>query len=360
VDGSYTIPGEPYTEEGYTATDNVDGDLTSLVTSTELDGVVYYSVTDSSGNVGTAQRTIFYDDPIPPELTLLGADTLSLYAGESYTEPGYTATDNVDGDLTDQVVVTGEVNSLLAGDYTLTYTVTDSYGNAAQATRTVQVKEVPAQQTVTEVPSDKVVYLTFDDGPGPYTEELLSILAKYNVKATFFVTAGNPKYLDLIAQEAAAGHSIGIHSYTHDYSQVYTSDTAFFADLNAMGEIISAQTGSSTHLMRFPGGSSNEVSKKYCTGIMTTLVEEVTDQGYTYFDWNVTSGDAGDTKDTQTIIQNVTSGMASHKISVVLQHDTKSYSVAAVESIIQWGLENGYTFLPLESTSFAAHHSVHN
>lgn len=358
--GSYTLPGQPYEEEGFTAVDNCDGDLTSQVIRWEDNGTVYYSVVDSSGNEGTAQRAILYDDPIPPELTLAGEGEISLYAGDDYAEPGYTATDNVDGDLTGQVVVTGQVNPLLAGSYPITYSVTDSYGNTAQASRTVVVKERPVQKPVTQVPEDKVVYLTFDDGPGPYTADLLSVLEKYNVKATFFVTAGNSRYLDMIAQEAKAGHAVGIHSYTHDYSRIYASDTAFFDDLAAMNQVIEQQTGGRSALMRFPGGSSNEVSKRYCSGIMSLLVQEVSDQGYTYFDWNVTSGDAGETTDTQTVVNNVISGIQSHSVSVVLQHDTKNFSVAAVEQILQWGLENGYTFLPLNEGSYTAHHSVHN
>ena len=91
---------------------------------------------------------------------------------------------------------------------------------------------------------------------------------------------------------------------------------------------------------------------------MTELAKDVTDQGYKYYDWNVSSGDAGGTTSTSEVYQNVINGIQSHNVSVVLQHDIKSFSVDAVESIIQWGLANGYTFLPLTTSSPDVHHGI--
>ncbi len=206
----------------------------------------------------------------------------------------------------------------------------------------------------------KVIYLTFDDGPGPYTEKLLNVLDKYNVKATFFVTAAYPKYQNMIAEEAKRGHTVAIHTYTHDYAKIYASDSAYIADMNKMNEVIKAQTGSYSKYFRFPGGSSNTVSRKYNTGIMTRLTKTLTAQGYRYYDWNVSSGDAGETTSTAQVVKNVTSGIAKHDVSVVLQHDVKSYSVDAVEQIIKWGLANGYTFRAIDSSTPVTHHSVNN
>ena len=353
---SKTLPGHPYEEEGYTASDNVDGDLTDKVTHEEKDGTVTYKVSDSSGNETTVTRTIVYDDPIPPVLALKGDSEITIQAGSDYTDPGYTAEDNVDGDLTDKVSVDGSVNTYSADTYTLTYKVQDNYGNEATATRTVTVE--PVRQADTGNPSGKIVYLTFDDGPGEYTSKLLDILSKYNVKATFFtVGSGHP---DLLKAEADAGHSIGIHSATHDYSKIYASEDAFFADLRKQQDTIENATGIRTTLVRFPGGSSNTVSKSYCSGIMTKLTKDLTDMGYQYFDWNVTSGDAGETTNTSVVVQNVISGIQQHDVSIVLQHDIKGFSVNAVEQIIQWGLAHGYTFLPLTAESPTAHHGVNN
>lgn len=140
----------------------------------------------------------------------------------------------MDGDLTDKVSVDGSVNTYSAGTYSLTYKVQDNYGNEAAVTRTVTVE--PVRQADTVKPSGKIVYLTFDDGPGEYTSKLLDILSKYNVKATFFtVGSGHP---DLLKAEADAGHSIGIHSATHDYSKIYASEDAFFADLRKQQDTI--------------------------------------------------------------------------------------------------------------------------
>ena len=221
-------------------------------------------------------------------------------------------------------------------------------------------EEEPEKEPEEEpVQNDKVIYLTFDDGPGPYTEQLLEILDKYNVKATFFVV-NKPNYNYLIAKEYEAGHSVAVHAYLHNYSKVYASDDAYFEDFRAMNEVVKEQTGSYTNLLRFPGGSSNTVSKKYSKGIMSRLTKEVEKQGLHYFDWNVSAGDAGKTTDTDEVYNNVIKGIGNKSWAIVLQHDTKGFSVAAVERIIQWGLEHGYTFLPLDENSPGAHHGIAN
>ena len=122
--------------------------------------------------------------------------------------------------------------------------------------------------------------------------------------------------------------------------------------------MIYRQTGTYTRLCRFPGGSSNTVSR-FNPGVMSRLAETMTDMGYYYFDWNVSSGDAGGTTDTDQVYWNVRDGCV-YNVNVVLQHDIKDFSVAAVERIIVWGLNNGYQFLPLDESSYGAHHGVNN
>ena len=352
---TFTIPGEAYQEEGYSAEDNYDGDLTSQVKREEKDGFVTYQVQDSSGNQTTVRREIVYFDPIPPELTLAGEEKIVLSAGYSYSEPGYTATDNCDGDLTEQVTVSGSVNIYQAGTYYLEYSVEDSYGNTATATRTVTV--LPIRQPETVTPTGKVIYLTFDDGPCSNTGRLLDILNQYNVKATFFVV--NNGYYDTLRRIAQEGHSLAIHTATHNYSQIYASEEAYFDDLNTMRSIIQEETGVDTTLLRFPGGSSNTVSS-FNKGIMTRLTKAVTDMGYQYFDWNVDSNDAGGASSADEVFRNVVNGIGGKNTSVVLQHDIKGFSVDAVEKIIVWGIANGYTFLPLDASSPTCHHGVNN
>ena len=116
----------------------------------------------------------------------------------------------------------------------------------------------------------------------------------------------------------------------------------------------------SADIVRFPGGSSNTISARYCSGIMSQLVYEVEDRGFQYCDWNVSSGDAGGTTSTGEVFCNVTEGISRNNISIVLQHDIKDFSVNAVEQIIQWGLSEGYTFLPITAQTPMSHHGVNN
>lgn len=359
--GSYVLPGQTYREEGFIAQDNYDGDLTDQVVKTVLLDRIVYRVEDSSGNGAESVRHIVYYDPEPPVLTLLGDETVKLTEGQNYQEPGYTATDNCDGDISDWVQVSGSVNTQKAGTYQLHYSVKDSFGHEDTAERTVQVKAKPKpkpkpqQSEVT--PSGKVIYLTFDDGPSKHTSELLAVLKKYNVKATFFVMKTG--YSHLIGDIVAQGHSIGAHTYSHDYSSIYASDDAYYKDLQKILNLIEKESGISTKLIRFPGGSSNTVSR-ICEGIMGRVANEVVDRGYKYFDWNVDSNDAGGAKSADKVYENVINGVKNRRTSIVLQHDTKGYSVDAVEKIIIWGLENGYTFLPLTTSSPTAAHDIRN
>lgn len=366
----YTVPGQPYEEEGFSAVDGYDGDITASVQCREEGGRVYYTVTDTSGNTATAEREIRYYDPFPPELILNGNSDISIPLGSTYTEPGYTATDNYEGDITARVTVSGNVDTAASGKYTLTYSVTDSYNNVTTVTRTVRVYGLePAPDLVmpdlplgdgaaTVVPNGKVVYLTFDDGPSAHTSRLLDVLDQYGVKATFFVV--NTGYLYLLPRMVASGHTVAIHCYSHKYDRVYASDEAYFNDLYQMQTIIQSYTGIAPTLVRFPGGSSNTVSRKHCAGIITRVSQKLDELGYKYFDWNVDSRDASTARSKSEVVNNVIGGIKRRDYSIVLQHDIKGYSVDAVESIIQWGLANGYTFRALDSSSPGCHQHIAN
>lgn len=204
---------------------------------------------------------------------------------------------------------------------------------------------------------EKVIYLTFDDGPGPYTQQLLNILDQYGVKATFFVV--DTPYVSLLSEIARRGHTIGIHSASHSFRQVYAGETAFFEDLTAMGNIIYRETGTYTDLIRFPGGSSNTVSR-FNPGIMTRLTKAVEDMGYLYFDWNVDSNDAGGAETAWEVYDNVIRGCKGLRQAVVLQHDIKPFSVEAVAWIVRWGKANGYHFATLDANGPIVHHDVQN
>ena len=361
----FTLPGGTYVEEGYTAVDNHDGDITGAVVRTQTDEQVTYQVTDASGNTTEVTRPIVYSDPIAPELTLKGQPLILLRRGKTYREPGFEAMDNCDGDITDKVVVNGTVDGTKDGTYVLEYSVQDASGNVTTVTRTVivayvkQVSGLPSMPDQTpDEPNGHTVYLTFDDGPTVYTDKLLDVLDKYGVKVTFFVVYGNRT--EQLQRMDAAGHSIGVHSNTHEYHEIYSSVENFFADFNAVSDKIEAAVGYRPTILRFPGGSSNTVSRRYCTGIMTTLTQMVKEMGYRYFDWNGDSRDVSDAKTTAEVYSNVAHGMYYVKNCIMLQHDIIGFSVNAVEDIVKWGLVNGYTFAPLTMDSPVCEFKVAN
>lgn len=345
-----------FVEPGYEVTDNYDDDLNDKVIINKLNNIIYYKVIDNSGNETTVERNLTFGDKEAPKIILNGFETEYVLLNNKFKDPGYTVSDNCDNDLKNKVTVQSNVDTSKLGTYTVNYSITDSSGNKTSQTRYVKVFK--KSDNVTIIPSNKVVYLTFDDGPGGYTEQLLDILKKYNVKATFFVTNQFPRYQNVIKRIHNEGHAIGLHSYSHQYKTIYSSVDAYFKDIDKMDKIVYNLTGTNSKLLRFAGGSSNTISK-FNKGIMTALSKETEIRGYKYFDWNVDSRDTSTSNSTK-IANNVINGMKSHNYSVVLQHDTKKASVNAVEAIIKYGLANGYTFLPLDMTSPTAHHGINN
>ncbi len=285
-------------------------------------------------------------DETPPTITMKGEETMSIAIGTAFDDPGVDAND-IRSETT--VVKEGEVDTNTVGEYTITYTATDEHNNSSTATRTVKVVEPTG-----------VVYLTFDDGPGAYTNALLDVLARNNVKATFFVTCGGDD--SLIKREFDEGHTVALHTCSHNYSYIYSSVDNYFADLYTVQERVKNITGYTAMLMRFPGGSSNTVSTRYDGGsrIMSYLTSEVGNRGFTYFDWNLSSGDAAGVTSADGVYNRVVEGLKPGESTVVLQHDIKGFSVDAVESIINYGKEHGYIFAKLDASSFTAHHGVNN
>ena len=353
-----------FLEPGYRAWDDHDGDITSKVIVNISGDMVYYSVSDSSGNTVFAQREILYA-PTEPMIELTGGASVTVEAAIAFEDPGFKAYDANGNRVNELVTVEGEITPYLTGEYELTYTLDTGFGPPVTAVRTVTV--VAKDMPVSVAPAEKTIYLTFDDGPGPYTEQLLDVLKKYNVKVTFFVTGQNPEYLHLIAREYSEGHTVAVHTYSHniysrDENNVYSSVEAYYNDFMKMREIIYEQTGYYTNMFRFPGGSSNTLSR-FNPGIMTILTQAMPNMGFKAFDWNVSSGDAEDSrKKPEQIKQNVIDGVQSisYGYAVVLQHDIKDFSVEAVEDIIQWGLSNGYKFAALDMTAPRTPHAVFN
>jgi len=210
----------------------------------------------------------------------------------------------------------------------------------------------------------KLVALTFDDGPSSdVTVRVLDTLKANGIKATFFICDYDEDKLPIIKRMIDEGHTIGIHGYSHDYSQIYTSNDAFMENINKLKNKLKEDTGYDAYVIRFPGGSSNTVSEKYCVGVMSQLVQTVTDSGLMYMDWNVSSGDAeGNNRPVNLIIKNVTGGFKHNRNNVVLMHDTsaKQTSADALQSIITYGKNNGYSFYPISKDTIPVHHGVNN
>lgn len=306
---------------------------------------------------GRAERVVHVEDETAP-LLILEERPGAVIEGESWSD-GYHADDNVDGDLTEQVRVEGHVDTNAPGTYVLHYSVSDAAGNVSEAERTVVVENY-----MEPLPDSKVVFLTFDDGPGAYTPELLEILARHDVRVTFFVTAGNPDYFHCMRQAREAGHTVAVHSYTHSYGGIYESDEAYWADFEAMNDVIEEQTGQRADIFRFPGGSSNTVSN-FNPGIMTRLSQEAGERGLEYFDWNVESGDAGRVDTADAVFENITNQCKSldaqgYRHMVVLCHDTHKYTVDAMDRVLSWFEENGYTLYPLSKGITSCHHGIAN
>ena len=207
--------------------------------------------------------------------------------------------------------------------------------------------------------NEKVVYLTFDDGPSKNTQKVLDILDEYNAKATFFITGQQPEYLSMIKTAYDAGHTIGLHSYIHDYEKVYASVDAYFEDLEKIGEIAKEQIGFVPCYIRFPGGVSNTVSRKYTKGIMSKLTEMVQEKGYQYYDWNVSSGDGSKATKEEIIKQSETD---EYNHIMILFHDaaTKDTTVEALPEILKYYQDHGYEFRAIDRDSLIFHHQTNN
>ena len=348
-------PGKEYVEEGYTASDNYDGDISDKVQIKLEDNKVIYSVSDSSNNSYKIERIIEYKDETSPTITLNGNETVYLYVGNNYNEQGYVALDNCDGDISDKVEVTSNVDTSKVGTYKITYTVKDAYDNSASVDRTIIVRKKNVYNTY----GDGTIYLTFDDGPSYLTGQILDILDEEGVKTTFFVCGAN----EYTKRAYNSGHTIGLHSNTHSYSYIYSSKENYFSDLTSIDNSVYNVIGIHSKFIRFPGGSSNTVSRNYSYGIMSYLTSEVENRGYTYFDWNISSGDAGsDVYNSDNIYANVINNLSHNRTNVVLMHDSGGHTatVNALRNIIRTAKEYGYSFKAINENTPVVHHGVNN
>ena len=200
-----------------------------------------------------------------------------------------------------------------------------------------------------KAPDEKYVYLTFDDGPSDLTPKVLDLLDQYNAKATFFVVCKNnedcARYLSEIVER---GHTLALHSYSHNYHQIYQSVDAFLSDYEKVYDWVYKETGYSPFLFRFPGGSSNGSSS-----VVYNIIQEMDRRGFTFYDWNVSSGDGSNLTTTENIIDNICSNIGNVSNPVVLMHDGKgkNATLAALPTVLKNLADKGYEFRALDETS---------
>lgn len=244
-------------------------------------------------------------------------------------------------------------NKNLAGAF-FAETIEESEREALQEE---QDTETPAAGEEEE--NRKKIYLTFDDGPSSNTDEILDILKAYDVKATFFVVgktdeASRKAYRRIVEE----GHTLGMHSYSHSYADIYASEEDFQTDMKKLQEYLYELTGVWSRFYRFPGGSSNTVSNID----MQKLADWLTDQGVTYFDWNVASGDAVSRElPAETLLANCLAGIRNQQSCVVLMHDAanKDTTVEALPEIIsEIRLQEDAVFLPITDDTVPVQHTI--
>ena len=244
-------------------------------------------------------------------------------------------------------------NKNLAGAF-FAETIEESEREALQEE---QDTETPAAGEEEE--NRKKIYLTFDDGPSSNTDEILDILKAYDVKATFFVVgktdeASRKAYRRIVEE----GHTLGMHSYSHSYEDIYDSEEDFQDDMKKLQEYLYELTGVWPRFYRFPGGSSNTVSNID----MQKLADWLTDQGVTYFDWNVASGDAVSRElPAETLLANCLAGIRNQQSCVVLMHDAanKDTTVEALPEIIsEIRLQEDAVFLPITDDTVPVQHTI--
>lgn len=353
-ENSYACPNKEFNETGFIVSDNYDQDLKNKVEVEKNKDKWIYKVKDKSGNETMVERKIIYEDKDAPIITL-NSPIYNIYVNSTYVEPGFTVKDNCSESLKNKVKITGQVDTSKLGKYFITYEVMDESSNKTEVKRTVNVIKRPGFV-------NEVIYLTFDDGPSAnITPQILDILKEENVKATFFVN-DHGRHLDYLIKRAVnEGHTVASHTASHNFYYVYSSEETFFNEIDAVHNIIYNLTGKKNKIIRFPGGSSNTISR-FNPGIMTKLVKAADARGYIFYDWTIDSNDAGGSNTKKAIYNNVVKYMGYRYLNIVLMHDSadKYATLAALRDIIKYGKNNGFSFLPITETTPQARHHVNN
>lgn len=284
-----------------------------------------------------------------------GGDTTGTAAsGTGAAAAGVTGTD---GQVTDPAAAADSTQTDPAAAATTDPAQADQAANAADPRADFAVDPARTDWNYDQ-DGDKVVYLTFDDGPSYLTMQFLDMLDACDVKATFFVTSQAPQYADCIQEAYRRGHTIGLHTSSHSF-EIYKSVEDYFSDLEQIGNVVRDQIGYVPAFIRFPGGSSNTRSSRYATGIMATLTQEVVKRGYQYWDWNAETGD-GSMVSVDEEIAEATSCEYNNIVMLAHDGDLKEATLEAMPTIIQNFKDRGYTFKALDRQAKVIHHEVMN
>lgn len=193
---------------------------------------------------------------------------------------------------------------------------------------------------------EKVVYLTFDDGPTPkITDEILDVLKKEEVKATFFIVGkevdGREAILKRIYEE---GHGIGLHTFSHNFKVIYHSPKSFIMEMEKTEALINEVLGTNQRfpIIRFPGGSAGRLNSSFYHALC--------EKGYHIFDWNVDLQDGikGHLSPSQ-FVANSKKCMTRGNRRIILAHcnANNTNTCLALSDIIAYYREQGYTFKPI-------------
>lgn len=289
------------------------------------------------------------------ELNAPSADSSTVDTLDNSSEPSTTTSSETDVTSSENAPSSSKQESTSSKDSSSKVTSSNTSSDTSSIQQVVSTTLPTADDNpfgVDKTEGERICYLTFDDGPATYTEPILNTLKDNGVRATFFVvgTMGINK-IKLIYD---AGHAIGLHTNTHELNQVYASPEAFIKDLTKVSDVVYNKTGVRTNLTRFPGGSTTAYNKLGKEGF-ETVKDILKEKGYTYFDWNIDSGDTHAKSPSEDyvikqITKNVTYNGQPREEICLLFHDIKKVTSQVLDRVIKDLKEQGYVFKALDST----------
>ncbi|MGS6845716.1 polysaccharide deacetylase family protein [Clostridioides difficile] len=223
-------------------------------------------------------------------------------------------------------------------------TITDIVSNTS-----IEVSKGPSKS------SGKIAYITIDDGPSKFTDEMIKTLNKYNVKATFFMIDGNMKeYPQQVKNIIKNGNTAGFHSVSHDIHKLYVTSTSAKEEFDTNDQTFYKITGKHSKVIRIPYGS-----KPYTP---QASYQALVDAGYKIWDWDLDTEDWR--SNSSQIVQNVKNHIKNRKGEdkdqlVVLMHEKKQ-SAEALDSVLKFLSDEGYEFAPVDQNQIPKNYWLRN